>query len=472
MPKTYNGLPVAVVGMGASGRALSRYLLREGALVTCFDRKSENELSVVYDDFNDRGVKWSLGPGYLANLPNYKHIFLTPGMKKHQPEILMARKKGAVISTEIDLFLRRCKGTVAGITGSAGKTTTSTLTGLMVRESLTGSKVFVGGNIGSVLIERVDEIDEDAKVILELSSFQLQLCRRSPDRALLLNIRPNHLDIHESFEEYVESKKNVFRFQSKRDWTFLNYDECITRVLASQCPGRTGFFSLDGRPGQKTRRTHQCFAWLDGDDLVYNPVDGRPYAVAKKQDLMVPGKHNLSNALGAIMLSLSLGANPDGIKKGLASFRGIEHRMEYVREIGGVKYYNDSIATSPDRTIALMDTLEGPLTLILGGYDKGLGFDELGKKIVERRAKVVLLGMCAERIKKAITNAWLKAGLGEVPKMVEVETMARAVKVAGAMANSLGSVALSPACASYDMFSGFEERGTLFKQIVRSIEEP
>ncbi len=470
MPETYRNRQVAVVGMGRSNQALCRYLLREGALLTCFDRKTRGQLGDIYEEFSEQGVRWSLGPDYLACLPGYEHIFLTPGMKKHDPQITEARRKGALISTEIDLFLRRCKGVIGGITGSAGKTTTSTLTGLMLRESMPGTQVFVGGNIGPVLIDKVDEIPENALVILELSSFQLQLCRRSPHYALLLNIRPNHLDIHKDFEEYVESKKNIFRFQSKEDWVFLNYDEEATRVAAPECPGNAGFFSLCRPSAGMLKHKQRRLAWLDGDGLVYNPGNGEePYVVARRQDFSIPGNHNISNALGAILLSLQLGANPRGIKEAITSFHGIEHRIEYVREIDGVKFYNDSIATSPDRAIALIDSIEGPLVLILGGHDKGLPFDGLAGKFVERGCKAVLIGVCAGKIRESIENAWARAGLPGEPDITDAAGLEEAVNVARTMAGPGDSVALSPACASYDMFSSFEERGRLFKEIVKAL---
>lgn len=470
---SFKGVQVAIVGMGRSNRALCRYLLKEGALITCFDLKAPEELGETYEEFSKHGIIWSLGEGYLDGLPDYKYIFLTPGMKKNKPQILRAKKNGAVISTEIALFLERCRARIGGVTGSAGKTTASTLSGQMLRESLPGTKVYVGGNIGSVLIEKVDEIPEDAIVILELSSFQLQLCSRSPQRSLFLNIRPNHLDIHESFQEYAASKKNIFRFQTRDDWAFLNYDEPGVRAMAHECPGNTGFFSLtppdakipDGRSGP--------WAWLEGDDLVYDSGDNTgPVQVGRRGDFLVPGNHNISNTLGAVLLSISLGANLEGIKKAVTSFKGVEHRIEYVCETGGVKFYNDSIATSPDRTIALIESMQDPVVLIMGGYDKGLPFDELADKVVEKRCKAVLLGACADKIEESIKKAWMKSasqGSQESP-VARAFSLQEAVCLAKSMACPGGSVVLSPACASYDMFSDFEERGRTFKSMVHALE--
>ena len=214
---SFRGRKVAVVGMGKSNQALARYLIREGAEITCFDRKTSEEMGAAYEELSRFGVRWSLGSGYLSPLTDFKWIFLTPGMKKSQSAIVEARRRGAVISSEIGLFMDRCRCEIGAVTGSAGKTTTCTLAGMMLRESLPGIPVYVGGNIGSVLIEQVDDIPEDARVVLELSSFQLELVTRSPHVAVVLNVRPNHLDIHDSYEEYVEAKKRIYRFQESGD---------------------------------------------------------------------------------------------------------------------------------------------------------------------------------------------------------------------------------------------------------------
>jgi len=524
VPGTFSGKSVAVVGMGRSNQALCRYLLREGAKVTCFDRKSREEMGHVYDEFSRFGVGWSLGPGYLEKLPSFRQIFLTPGMKKNQPEIVEARGKGALISTEIGLFLERCKGKVAGITGSAGKTTTASLAYAMLRESLPQRQIYLGGNIGSVLIEKVDEIPEDAVVVLELSSFQLELCTKSPEVALILNIRPNHLDIHESFQDYVDAKSRIYRFQREKDLSILNFDDPVTRGLLAEPRGEVHVYSLEpyrpalfeskvvgrdtagsassgpetsgyrnpGSPGAKVRKG----AWLsDGRLIVGEFFSGYgAIEVAKEKDFLIPGKHNISNALGAILLSLAAGANLSGIRKAVESFKGIEHRIEFVREIDGVRYYNDSIATSPDRTMALLETLQGPLVIILGGYDKGLPFDGLAQEIVARGCKVITLGKSAPKIEEAIWKAWQEsqnrkekqrghAGAEgqarqakketpedleavEYPFLGRVSSLQEAVYLARECAKPGYSVALSPACASFDMFRDFEERGRIFKDIV------
>lgn len=471
----FRGRKVAVVGMGKSNQALSRYLLKRGASLVLFDRKTPEELGPVYDEFSRYEVEWNLGPGYLETLPAFDLIFLAPGMKKSQPQIEKARRNGAFISTEIDLFLQRCKGTVLGVTGSAGKTTTASLTYAILKRSQKDSglsDVLLGGNIGVPLIEKVDEIPKDAVVVLELSSFQLQLCHRSPHVALVLNIRPNHLDIHENLEEYIDAKKSIFRYQGLDDVCVLNLDDPVTRSFSSQVPGKLDGFTF-GPPEKnefvqmKDAKEVSIWAWVDGEDL-YVGRPGAAQIVASRKDFLIPGKHNLLNALGAILLSLEAGAGVKGMREVIRSFKGIEHRIEFVREISGVRFYNDSIATSPDRTMALLEALEGPKVLILGGYDKGLSFDELAREVVAQGCKVVTMGQTAAKIEEAIFKAWQEQGgcTRAEPSVTRAASLEEAVHLAREAASDGYSVVLSPACASFDMFTSYEERGKRFKEIV------
>ncbi len=501
----FRGREVAIVGMGKSNRALCRYLAKEAAAITCFDRKTAEELGDAHKELSRLGVRWSLGPDYLSLLPSFKWIFLTPGIKKNLPEIVTARKNGAVISGEIGLFLERCKGRVCGITGSAGKTTTSTLAGMMLKESLPGVPIYVGGNIGSVLIEEVDSIPPEALVVLELSSFQLELVTRSPSVSVILNLRPNHLDIHESFQDYVQAKKRIVQFQSQDDWCILNQDDPITCALVGECPGNTAVFSTETGPsddgtGTKAKCGDTCqtsrasqtlrapkqraWAWLDRNDLklqVPSVDHTHPVTVASRDELLVPGNHNISNALAASLVALLMGGNPEGIGRAIRSFRGVEHRIEFVRKINGVTYFNDSIATSPDRTEAFLHAVPGPLALILGGYDKGIPFDGLAREIVARGdVAVVTLGKTAPLIEEAIEKAWQSAQKMPTrrkqarakPDMARAANLEEAVGIANAKARPGWSVGLSPACASYDMFTNFEERGQIFKDIVTKILGP
>lgn len=470
---SYKGKSVAVVGLGKSNQALCRYLMREGAHITCFDKKTADELGDLYGSFASLGVEWSLGEDYLRPLPGFRHIFLTPGIKKSLPEIAQARANGARISGEIGLFMERCKAEVAGVTGSAGKTTTATLAGLMLRESGLCVPVHVGGNIGSVLIEQVDDIRPDALVVLELSSFQLETVNRSPRVSLILNVKPNHLDIHDSYEEYVSAKANILRHQRPWDWCVINFDDPVVRELGDMRSGNLCGFTLDGAEAAN----RGAAAWLDSDELKLrlpglSRGKGRwdtPTIIARRQDFLVPGLHNVSNALGAALLAALMGGTPEGIGRAIRSFKGVPHRIEFVREVEGIRYYNDSIATAPDRTEALLKAITEPLVLILGGYDKGIPFDRLAEKIIDRGCQIVTLGATAPVIETALHEAWKRAGGvgdGAYSGVIRVSTLEEAVKAASAIARRGWSVALSPACASYDMFSGFEERGRIFKELV------
>lgn len=478
----FAGRQVAVVGMGKSNQSLCRYLVREGASITCFDRKTPVELGRAYHELRSLGVGWSLGERYLDTLPGYPWIFLTPGMKKHLPQIVEARVRGAVISNETALFLERCKAAVSAVTGSAGKTTTCTLVGRMLRESLPETPVYVGGNIGTVLIEEVDSIAEESLVVLELSSFQLELLTKSPEASLVLNLQPNHLDIHESYRDYVEAKKRVFRFQKGQDWCVLNLDDPVTCGMSRECPGKVAYFTVDPRRAGEALGRGFPVTWLEGDDLVMAcpsgevPGYGRdPSKIAGAGDLLIPGRHNVSNALGAAMLAAIVGGTPEGMRQGIRSFAGVPHRIEFVAEIGSVRYYNDSIATSPDRTMALLEAVSGPLVVIMGGYDKGIPFDDLAARLVARGCAVVTLGNTAPKIERALQDAWLAAeptgGAGpRAPlNVTRAASLEEAVRTASSKAVPGGSVALSPACASFDMFADFEERGLRFKELVRGL---
>lgn len=470
---SYKGKNVAVVGLGISNQALCRYLIREGAHITCFDKKTADELADLYTSFTSLGVQWSLGKDYLRPLPGFRHIFLTPGIKKSLPEIVQARANGARISGEIGLFLERCEATVAGVTGSAGKTTTATLAGLMLRESGLGVPVHVGGNIGSVLIEQVDDMQPDALVVLELSSFQLETVTRNPHVSLILNVKPNHLDIHDSYEEYVSAKANIVRYQHPWDWCVMNLDDPVARELGDMGSGSLCGFTLDG----KEAANRGAAAWLESDELRLRLPEstsgkirwGTPAVIADRKDFLVPGLHNVSNALGAALIAALMGGTPEGIRRAIRSFRGVPHRIEFIREVEGVRYYNDSIATAPDRTEALLRAIDGSLVLILGGYDKGISFDSLAEKIVDRGCPAVILGATAPLIETALHEAWKRRGGqggGQYSRIVRVNTLEEAVQRASAIARCGWSVALSPACASYDMFSGFEERGKVFNELV------
>lgn len=450
------GKRVAILGLGRSNVALARYLSRQGAHLVGFDAKGALELGERYRTLEQLpGMEFRLGEGYLFGLAGFDAVFVTPGMKKHLPELERARAEGALISSEMALFLELCRAPVVGVTGSSGKTTTTTLVGMML-EAAGERPVYVGGNIGTVLIELVEEIPERAWVVLELSSFQLQLAKVSPHLAGLLNLRPNHLDVHNSYDEYVESKCNIFRSQRPGDWLVFNVDDAeVVRHSLGSPAQRAGFSRKHPvRPGAYVR-----------DGVITGAMAGGEIPILKTQRLRIPGAHNVENALAASALALLAGVEPGVIARVLATFPGVEHRLELVRVLGGARYINDSIATSPDRTVAALNTVPGMVVLIAGGYDKGLDFDELGPVMGGKVRVLITMGDTAPRI--AAVAAYLAGPAG--PLVLRAQSLDEAVQLAYRHAREGETVLLSPACASFGMFANFEERGRAFKTLVRGL---
>ncbi len=478
---------MALVGLGISNLAVARFLLRQGARVTVCDQKPAGELGERYRALAGAAVEWHLGPGYLEAIapgpgrPAFDYIFLTPGMRKDLPEIHAARAHGARLDSEIGLFFRYCPAPIVGITGSAGKTTTTTLAGFILRE--TGRRVHVGGNIGQPLLEELDAIGPEDLVVLELSSFQLQMLDRSPHVGVVLNLRPNHLDIHASFEEYAESKRNIIRFQGPGDVAVVNADDPAVAAWGEGAPGRVLRFSRREEVGRGAflRRTQAGTAEarapgepggrVDPEALVVlrgvAPLlrEGEEAAVGRAGEIPLPGAHNVSNVLAALVVGAACGAPLDRAWEAVRAFRGVEHRLELVHEVGGVRYYNDSIATAPDRTEAALDSFTDPIILIAGGYDKKIPFDGLAEKVVERVKALVLMGTTAPKIARAVAEAAARRGVAP-PPVDRARDLAEAVAMAAARAVPGDVVLLSPACASYDMFTNYEERGRRFKEIV------
>lgn len=457
----FTGQKVAVVGLGRSNIPLIRWLLRHGAEVTACDQQPAAGLGDRYAELVQMGVAdFSLGPGYLDRLTEFPVVFLTPGMRKDLPQIAAARAAGAQITGEIPLVLRLCRAPVLGITGSAGKTTTTSLVGEILRAG--GLDVYVGGNIGAPLIEAVEEIPPTALVVLELSSFQLELAGRSPDIAVITNISPNHLDIHAGMDDYVDAKRRIYRFQGPGGRVVLNADNPGTAALAPEAGDRAVWFSRRGDPGGRAA------AYADGNQLYWRLGDDR-LPVLLRREVPLMGEHNVENVLAAVAASFLAGAGLRAVRRAVPAFAGVEHRLEPVRELDGVRYINDAKSTAPVETLAALAALRGPLVLIAGGYDKRLPFDELAAAVVAAPVHtLVLLGATASAIRTAVAAAAAAAG-GRGPAIVEARDMAEAVALSRRHAHPGDVVLLSPACASYDMYRNFEERGRHFKQLVQAL---
>jgi len=451
---SYSGKRATLIGLARTNISLARFLVRQGAEVTFSDRKTREELSPEISLVGDLPVRLSLGGHHDADILGADVIFVTPGAPRSLPSLALAKAKGIPISSEIELLFELCPAPIIGITGSSGKTTTTTLVGEMLRAD--GRHVLVGGNIGTPLIDRLDELGAESWVVLELSSFQLEFMARSPRIAVVTNITPNHLDRHGTFEAYVEAKKNILRFQKAVDCAVLNLDDPASCALAPDAPGKVVFFSRlsEVREGAFLR-----------DDAIVIRMAGIERPVATVGKLGLRGLHNVENALAAASAATAAWARPSSITATLTSFTGVEHRLELVHEHSGVKFYNDSIATTPERTIAGLRSFDEPIVLIAGGKSKHLPLEKMIEEMRDRVRYLVLMGELGREIEQAIDAS----KLDNVPPRSWFPTMVEAVAKAIEVAAPGDVVLLSPGGTSFDEFRDFEDRGNRFKQVVRQL---
>lgn len=448
---------VAVLGIGVSNTPLIKYLLDMKVDVTAFDKADREKLASVIDEFKGSDLKYSIGKNYLSALKGFDIIFRTPGMRFDLPELVEARENGAEITSEMEVFFDLCPAPIFAVTGSDGKTTTTTLIYNMLKEE--GYNCWLGGNIGNPLLTRAGDINENDKVVLELSSFQLHTMKKSPHVAVITNISPNHLDIHKSMEEYVEAKCNIFRYQSAGDKLVLNYDNDITRSFKPEARGKAVFFSRVNRLSEG--------AVLENGRLVYK-ADGKEIDIVGQDKIVIPGNHNVENYLAAIAAVIDH-VKPETIRRVAASFKGVEHRGELVRELNGVKFYNSSIDSSPNRTAAALSVFKQRVILIAGGKDKGIPYDSIGPVIAEKVKCLLLIGPTGPKIEKSLQDEIEKTGKGSEIKVIKCTTYEEVVKKAYAQAVPGDIIILSPASTSFDMFKNFEERGNVFKEIVNGL---
>ena len=371
------------------------------------------------------------------------------------PELESARKKGIAVTSEMEVFFDLCPATVFAVTGSDGKTTTTTLIAKMLEAD--GKTVHVGGNIGKPLLPEIENIKAEDYVVVELSSFQLISMRKSPDVAVVTNVAPNHLDVHKDMDEYVEAKKNVLLHQNAFSRTVLNRDNDITEDFRKYVRGQSLGFSMERRLNNG--------AWLDQSGVLHMAYRGIDVPVIDRKDIAIIGDHNVANYLAAITAVWGY-VGVDSIVKVAKEFGGVEHRNELVRELGGVKYYNDSIASSPTRTIAGLKSFDRKVILIAGGYDKHIPFEPLMPHIVERVKLLYLCGATADKIEQCLRNY---SGFDGSPEIVRVNNIEEAVKRAHDIAESGDIVTLSPACASFDAYPNFVARGNHFKEVVNKL---
>lgn len=455
--KKFKHKKAAVLGIGISNAPVIEFLVEAGASVMACDMKEEDRLGAVYNRIADLPIEFRLGKDYLQGLDEFDMIFPTPGMPLDLPELVQAREKGVMQSNEIGLFLDLCEAPVIGITGSDGKTTTTTLIGEVLRAG--GKEVFVGGNIGNPLLSNVFEITPDSVVVLELSSFQLQPLTKSPNVGVVLNLSPNHLDHHRAMEEYAEAKENIFKHQVPGDYAVLNWDNPWTRQMGERSQqGEVVFFSR--------REEIPRGVYVKGNEIIVDIEDKRQVALSLG-DIGLPGEHNIENMLAVSAVTALAGCNFQYLRRVAREFAGVEHRIQFVAERRGVKFYDDSSATTPSRSIAGIRSFSAPVVLIAGGSSKKLSFETLGEVIAERVKSCVLVGHTAGEIQVAIEEAEVK--LGQKVRTVMAEDFEEAVRMAFLEASPGDVVLLSPACASFDFFSDYKARGERFKGIVHGI---
>lgn len=434
---------IAVLGLGVSNRPLVRLLLEFGCDVTGCDRTPREKLDNEVLELETQGCKLHVGEDYLESV-EADILFRTPGMHPGHPAIQTLVAKGAQVTSEMEVFFEVCPCNLIAVTGSDGKTTTTTLISEMLKADR--KTVWLGGNIGTPLLPLVRQMKETDYAVVELSSFQLMDMTRSPQRALITNLAPNHLDVHKDMEEYVDSKKNIFRFQTESDLLVLNADNAITADFMGN--GITRFFSRQGKNAHVVLK----------DGIIYRGKE----AVLNSADILIPGVHNVENYMAAIAMVEGLVAD-ETIRQVAKTFGGVEHRIELVRIKDGVRFYNDSIASSPSRTIAGLRSFSEKVILIAGGYDKHIPYDVLGPEICAHVKKLFLCGATAPQIRKAVEDC---GGQLEITDCGHFEA---AVRSAAAAAEAGDIVLMSPASASFDEFKNFMVRGECFKKIVREL---
>ena len=442
-----SGKKIAVLGLGVSNRPLVRLLLEFGCDVTGCDRTPREKLDQEVLDLESAGCKLSLGEGYLDGI-HADLVFRTPGMHPGNPAIVALKEQGAAVTSEMEVFFEVCPCTCIAVTGSDGKTTTTTLVSEMLKAE--GHTVWLGGNIGTPLLPLVRQMRADDYAVVELSSFQLMDMERSPHIALITNLAPNHLDVHKDMEEYVEAKKNIYRFQSDVDVLVVNADNLITAPLSG--PGETRSFSRQGK---------NAFVRLENGMILR-----RGEEVLAKSDILLPGEHNVENYMAAIAVVEGL-VSDDTIRSVAKTFGGVEHRIELVRIKDGVKFYNDSIASSPSRTIAGLLSFQEKVILIAGGYDKHIPYDVLGPVVCDHAKKVFLGGATGPQIRAAIEAA--PNYVPGCPEIVDCDGFDAAVMAAAAAAQEGDIVLMSPASAAFDQFKNFMVRGEHYKKMIREL---
>lgn len=447
---------VAIIGLGVSNQPLIDYLYEKKAKVTVFDEREIDEIpKQIMDKITNFGFEFFLGENCLENLNGFTLIFRSPSCLPTRLELEAEANRGAIVTTEIEMLMKMCPCKIIGVTGSDGKTTTTSLINAILKQG--GYNTYLGGNIGTPLFTKLSEITPEDIVVLELSSFQLMGMEISPNIAVITNITPNHLNIHKDYEEYIESKKNIFKYQNKNDKLILNYDNDITRNCANETEGKVVFFS-----GKEK---------LDNGYIVDKKVikecnDRIRKHVLNTNEVILRGEHNFENIATAIAATNEL-VDIDTAVNAVKDFKPVEHRLEFIREIDGVKWYNDSVSSSPTRTIAGLYSFDEEIVLIAGGYDKNLDYTPIAKPIIEKVKTLILLGQTSGKIFESV-----KEELDKQDKDLDIymcDNLNQTIELAKKVAKTGQIILFSPASASFDMFRNFADRGNQFKELVNNI---
>lgn len=465
----FAGKRCRILGFARSNKPLAMMLLDSGAKVTVHDRNEDIPNDEDYQTYTEKGAEFVLGENYLKNGLDADYIFRSPGFRPDLAEISSAVRNGAVLSSEMELFFDICPCPIIGITGSDGKTTTTTLTHLFLEEEFkdTSRRAYVGGNIGAPLLPLAEEMTENDIAVVELSSFQLQTMRRSPCRAVITNVTPNHLNWHTDMDEYITAKCNICR-HAGAEMLVANVENDITREIAKNSDLPITYFSSKKSSYAEIVPffKENCKAIYEKDGVILIDDGKTVTPVLDTNDIILPGRHNVENYMSAIALTQGL-VSRETVQKVAKTFKGVEHRLEFVRELDGVRYYNSSIDSSPTRTAAALGALKKEPIIICGGSEKGVAFDGLARDLCTRTKAVILTGQSARNILSEIEKCPLydrsKLTVKHIPDFKD------AVLAASTLAQKGDIVLLSPACASFDRFKDFAHRGNFFKEIVNSL---
>ena len=447
---------VAIIGMGVSNLPLLDYFYDKNAKVTVFDKNTPSD--EIMEKINKYRYEVEIGEYNLSRLNGFDIIFRSPSVLPTREELIIAANKGTIITSEIEMVLKLAPCKIIGVTGTEGKTTTTSIIYEILKSS--GKNCFLGGNIGKPIFTEIKNMKPEDIVVLELSSFQLMGMEVSPDISVVTNMYPDHLNIHSSYEEYQQAKKNIFLHQNEDGVVILNYDNEITRKFADEVKSNLVFFS-------SLEKLENGYVYDRKDETIKSYVNGKSKNILKKQEIKLRGIHNYENICAALAATAPIVDEKDQIKA-IKEFNGVEHRLEFVRELNGVKYYNDSIGTSPASTIAGLNAFDENIILLAGGSDKGLDYTEIGETIAKKVRVLLLTGPTAEKIENATKLAMSKSGK-ETVEIIHCKDLQEAVSMANEKAKSGEIVLMSPASASFDAFKNFIERGIKFKEFVNNL---